>query len=209
MSCPFSPMAQIPVSREAGGTRLSRPFSPIGTDPRFAGGGWTRLSRPFTPIGTDPRFAGGGRDALVASVLSNGTDPRFAGGGWARDVPAPPRRVAVERRSEKEVFLRSAINHAETLRTQRNPGLHHVANPSTCPVAASCDPPVGGVPCNFTFQRRAFGTYECRFDLQNNDPADCKGKSTVPVPKQDIVLYDPYHHMYGFPGINLLSRHMK
>ena len=106
-------------------------------------------------------------------------------------------------------FPRSAINHAETLRTQRNPGLHHVANPSTCPVAASCDPPVGGVPCNFTFQRRAFGTYECSFDLQNNDPADCKGKSAVPVPKQDIVLYDPYHHMYGFPGINLLSRHMK
>ena len=63
--------------------------------------------------------------------------------------------------------------------------------------------------CNFTFQRRAFRTYECSFDLQNNDPADCKGKSTVPVPKQDIVLYDPYHHMYGFPGINLLSRHMK
>ena len=29
MSCPFSPMAQIPVSREAGGTRLSRPFSPM------------------------------------------------------------------------------------------------------------------------------------------------------------------------------------
>ena len=150
--------------------------------------GGTRLSRPFSPMAQIPVS-------------------REAGG--TRDGPAPPRRVAVERRSEKEVFLRSAINHAETLRTQRNPGLHHVANPSTCPVAASCDPPVGGVPCNFTFQRRAIGTYECSFDLQNNDPADCKGKSTVPVPKQDIVLYDPYHHMYGFPGINLLSRHMK
>ena len=188
MSRPFTPMVEIPVSREAGGTRLSRPFSPMAQIPVSREAGGTRLSRPFTPIGTDPRFAGGGR---------------------AHDGPAPPRRVAVERRSEKEVFLRSAINHAETLRTQRNPGLHHVANPSTCPVAASCDPPVGGVPCNFTFQRRAFGTYECSFDLQNNDPADCKGKSTVPVPKQNIVLYDPYHHMHGFPGINLLSRYMK
>ena len=55
MSRPFSPMAQIPVSREAGGRAMY------------------------------PRR------------------PRFAGGGWARDVPAPPRRVAVERRSEKDL----------------------------------------------------------------------------------------------------------
>ena len=130
---------------------------------------------------------------------------RREGARWTRAASARGGGAKIREGS----FLRSAINHAETLRTQRNPGLHHVANPSTCPVAASCDPPVGGVPCNFTFQRRAFGTYECRFDLQNNDPADCKGKSTVPVPKQNIVLYDPYHHMYGFPGINLLSRHMK
>ena len=130
---------------------------------------------------------------------------RRVGARWTRAASARGGGAKIREGS----FSRSAINHAETLRTQRNPGLHHVANPSTCPVAASCDPPVGGVPCNFTFQRRAFGTYECRFDLQNNAPADCKGKSTVPVPKQNIVLYDPYHHMYGFPGINLLSRHMK
>ena len=208
MSRPFSPMAQIPVSREAGGracrvrslqlaqilvsreaggTRLSRLFSPMAQILVSREAGGTRLSRPFSPMAQIPVSREAGGRAMY---------PRRLGAWrWSED----PRRKFF-------TFGNQSRRDAENVEA---PGFHHVANPSTCPVAASCDPPVGGVPCNFTFQRRAFGTYECSFDLQNNDPADCKGKSTVPVPKQNIVLYDPYHHMYGFPGINLLSRHMK